>query len=162
MLPHINLHIMFNVSENTHKISTLEKKWGQVKTKLCIEKSHSEAQPSLGKPGIWATSDCGVLWREWSPETRRSGDPAVIVPSLWALWVPKAVVTWMLPSCGCYSCMAGPELLVTSAPEFLWSLCICCHYGHEVDLALQVTRASWTPKNPAHRVYSPCHVALST
>ena len=42
--------------------------------------------------------------------------------------------------------MAGPGLLVTSAPELLWSLWTCCPYGHEVDLALQVSGASWTPK----------------
>ena len=58
--------------------------------------------------------------------------------------------------------MAGPGLLVTSAPELLWSLWTCCPYGHEVDLALQVSGASWTPKTPAHRVYSSCRVALST
>ena len=35
--------------------------------------------------------------------------------SLWASWVPKAVVTWMLPSCGHYRCMAGPDLRIMLA-----------------------------------------------
>lgn len=41
----IKLHVLL---ETPHKISTLEKRWGQVQPSFCVEEGHREAPPSLG------------------------------------------------------------------------------------------------------------------
>lgn len=133
---------------------------GAGEAKACVlRKVTWKHHQSLGSPGMWTISDLQVWWREWSPKTCRSGaEPYYHCtllswnwPTLWALWVPKAVITWILPSHGHYSYVEAQnywscqhhELL---NPGFTWYLWTCCNYGHVVDPALQVTRALWIPK----------------
>lgn len=72
-------------------------------------------------------------------------DPACEHYGLLKLWSHRychpvdTTVKWQAQNCSCQH----RDFLNR---ELTWSLWTCCHYGHMVNPALQVTRTSWTPK----------------
>lgn len=124
---------------------------GSVLWKVTWRHQHHWENQECGQSQISRSSEDNILLKRADQANPTVGYPTEAFSGSGALWVPKAAshvdaaIVWTI-----VAWQAQPYLSCQHHgllnPKVMWSPCPCCHYGHVVDPALQVTRVSWTPK----------------